>query len=307
MHLLRVLRPINLAIIVFTMLGAAYFILSTNSYQFVRFHIIDFSLLIFSTILIAAAGNIINDYFDIKADRINKPDSLIIGKYIKKRWAILLHWIFNGVAVAISLYLSVKYESLWFIFIHVVSGNLLWFYSVYLKRKVFIGNFIVAILASCIPLIAVWYFRIANESKYIFSSFDSESWSTNLDYSFIYFISFCGFLQIFALEITKDIDDMIGDKVMKVITIPIKYGIQKAAWIAMILLQTPLIIGILLYITAKIEVTNLSLLFLMGAGLINLFIFIYYGFIKPLNFKTINMLIKISMFLPLLSFLFNYK
>ena len=303
----RLIRLSNLLFIFFSMMGIAYFILKNNSFQKVDFSIFDYSLLILSTVIIAAAGNMINDYFDIKADRINKPERVIVSKYLKKRWVILIHWILNIIAVLISIYLSFKYNSLLFVFIHLGSINLLWFYSVYLKRKVIIGNLIVAILASYIPLIAVWYFRIANESTYIFSSYDSESWSTNLDYSFIYFISFCGFLQIFALEITKDIDDMIGDKVMNIITIPMKYGVQKAAWIAMILLQIPLIIGILLYMTAKIEVTNLSLLFLIGAGLINLFIFIYYGFIKPLNFRTINMLIKISMFLPLLSFLYNYK
>ena len=289
------------------MMGIAYFILKNNSFQKVDFSIFDYSLLIFSTIIIAAAGNMINDYFDIKADRINKPERVIVSKYLKKRWVILFHWILNCSAVLISIYLSLEYNSFLFVFIHLASINLLWFYSVYLKRKVIIGNFIVAFLASCIPLVAVCYFKIANESMHTFSSYDTESWSTNLDYSFIYFISFCGFLQIFSREITKDIDDIIGDKVINAISIPMKYGVLKAAWIAMILLQIPLIIGILLYITAKIEVTNLSLLFLIGAGLINLFIFIYYGFIKPLNFKTINFLIKISMFLPLLSFLFNHK
>ena len=304
-YIFRIIRIWNLLFILCSMLCVAYFIRQNNLFQKVDCSIFDYSILILSTLLIAAAGNMINDYFDIKADRINKPERIIVSKYLKKRWVILFHWILNSIAVLFSIYLSLKYNSFLFIFIHLASINLLWFYSVYLKRKVIIGNFIVAILASCIPLIAVWYFRIANESTNTFSSYNSESWSTNLDYSFIYFISFCGFLQIFALEITKDIDDMIGDKVMNVITIPMKYGVQKAAWIAMILLQIPLIIGILLYMTAKIEVTNLSLLFLIGAGLINLYIFIYYGFIKPLNFKTINVLIKISIFLPLLSFIFN--
>ena len=306
-YILRLIRIWNLLFIVCSMLGIAYFILQNNAFQKVDFSIFDYSILILSTLIIAAAGNMINDYFDIKADRINKPERLIVSKYLKKRWVILLHWILNSIAVLISIYLSLKYTSFLFVFIHLASINLLWFYSVYLKRKVVIGNFIVSLLASCIPLIAVWYFKIANESIHSFSSYDAESWSSNIEYSFIYFISFCGFLQIFAREITKDIDDIIGDKVINAISIPMKYGVQKAAWIAMILLQIPMIIGIILYISAKIEVTTLSLSFLIGAGLINLFIFIYYGFIKPLNFKTINFLIKISMFLPLLSFLFNHK
>ena len=80
MKFIKLLRPINLLIIVFTMIGGAYHISSTNYFQFIRFNAIDFGLLIFSTLLIAGAGNIINDYFDIKADRINKPKKIIIGK-----------------------------------------------------------------------------------------------------------------------------------------------------------------------------------------------------------------------------------
>ena len=135
-HFVRLIRPINIAIIMITMIGCAYYIHTTNYFQFVRFNAFHFTLLIVSTVLIAAAGNIINDYFDIQADKINKPDRVVIGKFIKKRWAIALHWIFNVIAVLISIYLSIYYQSLWFVFIQVVIVNLLWFYSLYFKKKI---------------------------------------------------------------------------------------------------------------------------------------------------------------------------
>ena len=100
-----------MAIIVLTMYGVRYYIQSVNYYQKIDDNGIDFFLLVFSTVLIAAAGNIINDYFDVKADRINRPEKLIITKHIKRRWAIFVHWIFNGVAFTIALYLSAKYQS----------------------------------------------------------------------------------------------------------------------------------------------------------------------------------------------------
>ena len=121
MHFIKLIRPINMAIIVLTMYGVRYYIQSVNYYQKIDDSGIDFFLLVFSTVLIAAAGNIINDYFDVKADRINRPEKLIITKHIKRRWAILVHWIFNGVAFTIALYLSAKYQSLWFVFIHLLS------------------------------------------------------------------------------------------------------------------------------------------------------------------------------------------
>lgn len=81
-HFLRLIRVVNLLIIVLTMIGVAFNLLKTNNYLYVDFHLLNYSLLIFSTVIIAAAGNMINDYFDVKADRINKPKKLIISKYL---------------------------------------------------------------------------------------------------------------------------------------------------------------------------------------------------------------------------------
>ena len=306
MHLLRVLRPINLSIIVFTMLGAAYFVLSTNSYQFVRFHVIDFSLLIFSTILIAAAGNIINDYFDIKADRINKPGSLIIGKYIKKRWAILLHWIFNGVAVAISLYLSVKYESLWFIFIHVVSGNLLWFYSLKLKKKVISGNIVIAIMTGIIPLLTVIFFKVSNESNSTFSPYHADTWSVFINYNLIDLVAICAFFLNLSREIIKDIQDMKGDKEIQVKSLPMVIGEQKAYWLAAVIAQLSGIFCLIAFLYFKSTFTNepiIWVIFFVSAG-INSLLFLF-PFIKTLTIKHCSLLIKVSLFIGICALYFS--
>ena len=45
----------------------------------------DFFILVISTVIIAAAGNIINDYFDIKADRVNRPERIIIARHIDRK------------------------------------------------------------------------------------------------------------------------------------------------------------------------------------------------------------------------------
>jgi 4-hydroxybenzoate polyprenyltransferase len=306
MHLIRVLRPINLAIIVFTMLGAAYYIHSTNSFQFVHFHAFDFSLLIFSTILIAAAGNIINDYFDIKADRINKPDSLIIGKYIKKRWAILLHWIFNGVAVAISIYLSVKYKSLWFIFIHVVSGNLLWYYSLILKKKILSGNIVIAIMTGIIPLLTVLFFKVSNESNSVFSPYHAETWSVFINYNLIYLVAICAFFLNLSREIIKDIQDVKGDKEIQVKSLPMVIGEQKAYWLAAVIAQLSWICCLVAFLFFKASFTNnpiIWLILLISAGL-NLFLFLF-PFIQTLTMKHCSLLIKLTLFIGICALYFS--
>jgi 4-hydroxybenzoate polyprenyltransferase len=80
MHLLKLTRPINLIVIALTMVGIRFlFMKELNDVPYFQstFEQLDFFLLAFSTILIAAGGNIINDYFDVKADKINKPNKVI--------------------------------------------------------------------------------------------------------------------------------------------------------------------------------------------------------------------------------------
>jgi len=82
---------------------------------------INFNLFIICTLLIAAAGNTINDYFDVRADLKNKPDQVVIGKKLKKRWAIILHWGFNALAFGISIFLSMYYQTWFYMALHLFT------------------------------------------------------------------------------------------------------------------------------------------------------------------------------------------
>ena len=73
---------------------------------------VEFILLSLSSVLIAAAGYIINDYFDLNIDRINKPDKIVVEKIIKRRWAIIWHWILSGMGILIGFYLSWKLRNI---------------------------------------------------------------------------------------------------------------------------------------------------------------------------------------------------
>lgn len=48
----------------------------------------SFYFIVATSICIAAAGYIINDYFDINIDQVNKPKSVVVGAYISRRWVI---------------------------------------------------------------------------------------------------------------------------------------------------------------------------------------------------------------------------
>lgn len=305
-YFLKLIRAKNLLIILMTMIGVAYYLIKTNSFQKVDFHYLDYFLLIFSTMIIAAAGNVINDYFDVKADRINKPEKVIISKFMKPRWAILWHWTFNLVAFLIAVYLSVKYETLIFVFVHLLSINLLWFYSVQLKRKLIISNLIIAFLTALVPLLSVWFFKVLNESSIPFSPYREESWSTYLDYSFVYFLAICAFIQNFAREINKDIHDIQGDMVAHVESLPMKIGKVKAAYLTIILIQIPLILFIFgFYLFDWFQVNKVTMILLLLSGAVNFTSALLYIIKKESTLTWINHLMKWSMFFGLICLFSN--
>jgi 4-hydroxybenzoate polyprenyltransferase len=255
--------------------------------------------LVVSTLLIAAGGNIINDYFDVKADRINKPNKLIISKHIKPRWAILSHWFLNGIALLIGTYLSIKYTSFSFAFIYLVCINALWFYSVYFKRKAFVGNFIVSVLTALVPTTCGIYFHFTGLNQpYVSNNF----WLDYLheDYRLIFGMAIFAFLLNLAREIVKDIQDVKGDLELHATTLPIVFGRKAAKWSAAFILLSIPSISIFLYIP-HMQTLDEDLLFFMPFVLALLLVSISFLLILQTNqIKAVDRLLKISMFLGLI-------
>lgn len=238
MYFIRLIRPINLIIIALTMFSARFFLVvyeqfSSSDLSFKEGEKFDFFLLIFSTVLIAAAGNIINDYFDVRADRINKPKKLIITKHIKRRWAIISHWLINVIAFSIAIYLSVRNNTFWYVFIHLLTINLLWFYSAYFKRKPIIGNFIIACLTALVLILCgvhFYYHSEINIPEKIQTVDALNFWIHKIVQhgNFVVLLGFFAFANNFSREIIKDIEDIEGDKELGAKTFPILYGKRKA-------------------------------------------------------------------------------
>ena len=246
-YLFQLIRPLNLIIVAFTMYSTRLFLyLYEHQFNATIFQKkgeeLDFFLMVFSTLLIAAAGNMINDYFDVRADRVNKPEKLIITKHVKRRVAILNHWILNLIAFSIAVYLSIRNDSFWYVFIHLLSINALWFYSLYFKRKPFSGNLIVASLTALVPILCGVHFYVHHQLPPL----EKISFSSNLNYwiynlgtkgHFIWILAIFAFLSNISREIIKDIEDRSGDVLLNAKTIPILYGTRKSKWLAAIFLM----------------------------------------------------------------------
>jgi 4-hydroxybenzoate polyprenyltransferase len=204
--LLRLTRFWNLVIIGLSQYFAAIFLID-------RTLLFDWRLFLLasSTAIIAGAGYIINDYYDIKIDLINKPERVVIGKSITRRYALFFHSVLSILGVLLGLLLGWRVGV-----IHFLSVFLLWWYSNSLKRQPFIGNFVVAWLTSISIVLVNILYDLNNPLIVIYALF--------------------AFFMTLIREIVKDMEDLKGDNSFGCKTLPIVWGIRKTKWIIYILL-----------------------------------------------------------------------
>jgi 4-hydroxybenzoate polyprenyltransferase len=316
---LKLIRFSNLIIVACTMYAVrfCFFSIGGKIIEDTFNERILFSTLVFSTLLIAASGNIINDYFDIKTDKINKPESWIVGNLIPKRKAILYHWIMTLTAFIMAILLSIYYKSFWYLFIHLFSINLLWLYSVYFKRTAFWGNFIVAFLTALVIVLTGIHFAISGTFTHsipasifeITSSIDNSifSWKNIFleNGKFIWIFALFSFFLNLGREIIKDIEDIEGDKSIHAHTIPLKYGIKTAKLASItILLAVPIAyLFLLLNYKAAISFTEImaTLPVALAVGTTILAILLLVNSDSKKQFKKIDRLLKIAMILGVLT------
>ncbi|MGA2823093.1 MAG: geranylgeranylglycerol-phosphate geranylgeranyltransferase [Bacteroidales bacterium] len=236
--ILKLIRWQNLAIIILLQYLLRYGILNTflfPDHPRMLSGLLDFSLLVAATIMLTIGGNLINDYFDIRIDSVNKPEDNPVGTAIKGRNVILAHIIVNGIAILMGFYLAFRLRSLNFGLIFPFVSVLLWLYSARYKRMLVWGNLIVAIL-SALVIFMVWYFEFLHLRLYPsdFSQVVPEMKETNR-----YFIAYglFAFLVSFYREIIKNMEDIAGDKEYGCRSIPIVIGIKRSNYIVTFLVS----------------------------------------------------------------------
>ena len=199
--LLRLTRFWNLVIIAVSQYATVGWLIDSR-------HLWDYRLFLLSasTVLIAAAGYIINDYYDIKIDLINKPDRVVIGKNITRRYAILFHTALSFLGVSLGFLLGWKIGV-----IHFFSSSLLWWYSNNLKRQPFVGNLSIALLTGLSIAVLNVYFQTINKLVIIYAVF--------------------AFFITLVREIIKDMEDLKGDNTFGCRTLPIIWGVRKTKFL----------------------------------------------------------------------------
>ncbi|MDQ2718692.1 MAG: geranylgeranylglycerol-phosphate geranylgeranyltransferase [Bacteroidota bacterium] len=219
----RLIRWPNLLFIVLTQMLFRYFILSfvyketLPSHESIKLSPFLFFLLMLASVCIAAAGYIINDYFDVNIDQVNKASRVIIDIFIKRRMAILLHALLSFTGFGLSAYVGFRLRNFYIPFFNLVAIAVLWFYSTTFKKKLLIGNVLISLLSA-------WVILVLTLSEYRFKiSPEDVAWQRLLKVSFIY----SGFAFIISLirEVIKDLEDIEGDLKYNCTTMPIVWGL----------------------------------------------------------------------------------
>ena len=258
----------------------------------------NFFLLIISSVFIAAAGYIINDYFDMNIDRINKPNRLIVEKLIKRRWTIVWHFFLSMAGVAIGFYLDLTTHVTLLGFSNLICACLLFIYSISLKKKLLSGNVLISLLTAWTVLVVTWC-----EARFFLNPADVNIRKITR-VTFLY----AGFAFISSLirEAVKDIEDIEGDRKYGCKTMPIAWGIQASKIYTAIWLTTIILILFLLVI----YVVQLYWWFAAIYCLLLIVFPLIYIFQKlykaktPQDFHSLSGMIKIIMLTGILSMIF---
>ena len=229
---LKFIRATNLIIMVITFYLIRGFVWRSFANDLGGEAVIDdlsFLVLVIVTLLVAAAGNIVNDIYDIEIDQINKPDKIFINKIISKKGAWQVYFVLNGLALGLIVWLFFRID--WFLiwmypFGYILAVSMLWLYSYKYKKSVLRGNVIVSIFVTFVPL-SICYPELVN------TFIGRISWQDFFVFVSIAYIFFA-FISTMLREIIKDIEDKDGDAQFGGQTLPIVYGVARAKRIAYI-------------------------------------------------------------------------
>ncbi len=249
--------------------------------------IINLILGVLTYFFIAGSGMVINDYYDIEIDKINRPERPIPRGSITMNQAKIL-WIVTsllGISIAIlhSIIFNIGFLN---IILAVFFAFIGWLYAAWGKKSGFFGNIIVSISFS----IGLIYGAVLN--------------SSNIP-PYIYFFFLTAFFLLLSREIIKGCEDIEGDKNEGVKTLAIKIGIRKSTIFSLLFALLAVVFFILPYFTNILNrlLFLISMFFGLALVIYTIALMLKSNLVKK-DFKRISLLLKISMFLGLVAFIF---
>lgn len=266
MHYLRLFRVANLLIVFATMYSLGLYFDEVYPFGELAYGVgsLTFFLFTFSMALITAGGYIINDYYDVECDKINKPRTVVVERHISRKTALNLYRIVTGLGIGLILFVGIQTGFWLFILVYITAAFLLWLYSYKLKKMSLVGNFVVAALTAWVPLVVGYFFLLqwivqdgmAGEGVYPLNIVNHSLYPRDVAALFALF----AFMLNFIREIVKDMEDVDGDLFVGARTFAIQYGENKTKTLVIALLSLVLLLAIpiLFYVdTNKIDAISL--------------------------------------------------
>ena len=260
-------------------------------------------LLMLATVLIAAGGYVINDYFDVKIDRINRPDELIVTRTVTKPTAMRLSIGLSAAGMVCGLVLALLLRSMTFAILFIIVPGLLWFYSSSYKRLFMVGNLTISLLAALTPMmvamanVAVLQLRYAAILPYTTLVHDIYAWLGGF--------ALFAFLLTWIREIVKDMQDQMGDRELECHSMPVVWGdMWTKIFVTALIVLTLAVIGHLWYHVLPFDrgwssLSTRYILFGVVTPLVGSLGLLWSAKI-PSDYKTCQQLVKFTMLLGML-------
>ena len=199
----------------------------------------EFVLFVLSTVLVAAAGNIINDYFDFELDKEFKSDRPLASGKISLDNAIYLHAALAFGGIGLGFYLGWKNNNYRIGYVYVVCTLLLYVYSAFLKKLPLVGNIVVSgLVAFSFLLLLMFEARFLNTIY-----FDEGNYAFVILLSQVKFYAGFAFITNLAREVVKDLEDQSGDAKYDINTLAVQFG-SVVAKIAVAIILLVLLAGL---------------------------------------------------------------
>jgi 4-hydroxybenzoate polyprenyltransferase len=310
MALLRLIRVTNLLMIALSLSLFYYFILvPAHEYKLftklLPFTTVEFVLFTLSVVFVAAAGNIINDYYDFELDKQYKPSRPLPSGAISLDNAMYLHGAFAFAGIGLGFYLGYKANNYKIGYLYVVCALLLYLYSSYLKKVPLLGNIVVSALAAFIFLLLMVF-----EAAFLNTiHFEGNQFVMDMLLWQVMFYGGFAFLTNLTREVVKDLEDMDGDEAFNINTFPVQFGEKAAKAVAIILLFITIafiIFFIKLFADGK-RIKELTYLAVTVCAPLSILIPLLAKAKQPHDYTSISRLLKIIMFMGVLSISVFYQ
>ena len=261
-----------------------------------------FVLLVFASLFIAAAGYIINDYFDIDIDEVNKPDEMIVDKLIHRRWAIAWHFMLSGAGIILTA-LALPFAQKWYLIVaNILCVALLWIYSTNFKKSLLTGNIVISLLTAW-TILVIFFSKVE-----LADAFGTE----NINQTKFFRLTFlyAGFAFIISLirEAIKDMEDMPGDSKYNCKTMPIVWGVNATKVYVAVWLVVLMAVLVILQVYVLQFKWWLAVAYSIPAIILPLLIILLKlrKSIRTQDFHQLSTITKLVMFTGILSMFFFY-